>query len=243
MAVSAVILCGGKDPKWGSIASCRALVPVEGKPMFRYVVDACWNAEIDDIIVVGNFLDTSMGYRKVLARGSFIDNIAAGLEVAQCSTVLIATCDLPALTPEAVERFIRDYQAWQKLSVGYSICKAEQCERKFPRMRRTVVRLREGRFTGGNLVLVQRDEILPKLDKIGRLYELRKKPLKLAKMFGWGYFIRLALARLWPGVLGLEDVERRASEILGIQVRAIEADPEVGTDIDFPDQLEAYLRS
>ncbi|HET7375182.1 MAG TPA: nucleotidyltransferase family protein, partial [Anaerolineae bacterium] len=87
----------------------KALIPINGKPMIKWVTDALIGSpHIDRLIIVG--LEQSLGidFRPkpvvfVPAQGKLIQNYIAGVERALQDTsdtrhLLIATCDIPTIT-------------------------------------------------------------------------------------------------------------------------------------------------
>ena len=126
--------------------------------------------------------------------------------------VLVATADLPHLTPEAV-RFLLERAP--EAALVYPIVPKERVEARFPGNRRTYARLREGTFTGGNLLLLDKALFFQALPLARRAVALRKNPLALARMVGLDILLKLLLGRL-----SLLEVEARAKRILGVEARA-----------------------
>lgn len=251
--LSAVILAGGKHPSWRGVLAdgCSwfgrteypALVLVNQKPMYRYVVEALQKAGIYDIVVVGEWTTKrAVGCCTPSAGGeNYIGNLEAGLKAARNDRIILATCDLPALKPESITSFIEHCEIMGNPDIAYPIIPAKECERLFPGMKRTIVKLREDSYTGGNIFLLTRSKILDNLSLIDQLYKLRKNSVKLAGLFGWGTIAKLLAAQVIPGCLSVELLEKRASEMLGLSVKAVVAEADIGADIDTPKQLEAYL--
>lgn len=144
--------------------------------------------------------------------------------------VLVVSCDIPFLTPEAVQDFLGRCDG--TADVYYPIISRDACERQFPDVRRTYARLREGTFTGGNLFLI-RPGILPPLSvRLERLFALRKSPLRLSKELGYGVIGRFLLSALFR-TLSVHALEARVGRIAGLRAKAVISDyPEIGTDID-----------
>jgi hypothetical protein len=148
------------------------------------------------------------------------------------------TAALPFLEAGHVDRFVE--AAPPDAGLAYSVALADECEARFPGVRRTSVRLREGRLTGGNLFLVSRDGSGRLLDRLDQAYSARKSPLKLAAMLGGGTLLRFALAAAVPRSLSVDWLEARVSRLLGCRVCAVlGSDPEVATDVDSLEQLRA----
>ncbi|MFN3690535.1 MAG: hypothetical protein ACK4UU_06395, partial [Fimbriimonadales bacterium] len=119
-------------------------------------------------------------------------------------------------------------------SLTYPVVPADLCRERFPEMKRTTVRLREGEFTGGNLFWARRAVALRELPRMETLYRARKQPGRLAMAIGVGLLLRFLLAKLVsPRLLSIEQIETRVARILKVPVKAIITPyPEVGTDID-----------
>lgn len=239
---TAIVLAGGVlEPEWQarSGVSQRALVPVQGVPMYQHVVQALGQVpEIGEILVVGE-VPEGEGYRIVAPADSLIANVQRGLEQSRYESVLFATADIPFLTPESVQFFLTE-SLRSGAVLTYAVVPAEACRVRFPQLRRTTVRLREGEVTGGNLFWAQRTTALRELSRLEALYHARKYPLKLAAQLGMGLLVRFVLAqKLSPRWLSITQIEQRAAQILGVPVKAIVTPyAEVGADID---QLEHWL--
>jgi hypothetical protein len=89
---------------------------------------------------------------------------------------------------------------------------ADLCRERFPQLKRTTVRLREGELTGGNLFWAQRAVALRELHRLESLYRARKQPMRLALQIGVGLLIRFLLAQyLAPRLLSLSRTSNSAS--------------------------------
>ncbi|MGD9496604.1 MAG: NTP transferase domain-containing protein [Armatimonadota bacterium] len=250
--VPAAILAGGTaSDKVARVAeaACKALVPIQGRPLVCWVADALLSAQrVSDVVVVEGphgALSASPdleGLRIVTAQGpGFIDTLSAAVEAyPEAERVLTATGDLPLLTPDTVDAYVRSCQALQG-EVLYPLVRADEFDRVFPGRRKSTVPLREGRFIGANLVMVSRRFVLEEGPTIAQTFARRKSPLGMCRIFGWSFVLRLVLGRL-----SVADLERRASEMLGATLRAVPAPwPEVAFDVDDGADLELarhYLR-
>lgn len=237
-----IVLAGGTlDPEWQARTGVmyRALVPLNGVPMYLHVVRALRQVpEINEILVVGEVPEDE-GYRVVPPAENVIANVQRGLEHSSHESVLFATADIPFLTPKGVQFFLN--QSLQSgVMLTYAVVPADACRQKFPQLKRTTVRLKEGEVTGGNLFWAQRTIALRELPRLEALYNARKQPIKLAIQFGFGLLVRFVLAQtVSPKWLSIAQIERRAQQILGVPVKAILTPyPEIGTDID---RLEHWL--
>lgn len=252
MKLSAVILAGGTSNEIYVRFGTRywALVPINGKPMIDYVIKAFKEVGIEDIIIVGKWTTGRTPYLgcKVLPGGKrHIDNVEAGLRAAQEERVIVSTCDIPALTTDALKRLITSYQKYTAPVICFPITLVSDCEREFPGMKRTSLPLRgDGVVTAGNIFIVPKNELLERINVIRPLLEHKKDKVRLALRFGLDVLLILLVSKLtkFP-LLRLEKLEARAKKVLGLPVSAEWADPCIASDVDSLDQLgvmEGLLR-
>ncbi len=238
-SMSAVILGGGAHDvlaQHAGVAS-KALVPYAGRPLVAYVLEALRGCPaIGDIVYVGEKAPvvTEVVTQIVPAGETFIESLSLGLEAAlglePQASVLVTTADLPWLRSEAVADFVR---AAQGADLAYPVIRKETAQAQFPGQRRTFVRLREGRVTGGNMMLLSPRMVPVLLPFAERAYQDRKNPLALARLFGFDFILRLLV-----GQLGLRAIEARAGQILGLPVRAlVTPHAGIGADVDCPEHL------
>ncbi|MDW8107768.1 MAG: nucleotidyltransferase family protein [Armatimonadota bacterium] len=239
---TAVVLAGGElDAEWQARtnARSRAEVVVGDAPMYQHVVRALRGVEaVRHILLIGD-APQGEGYTVLPAGASLLENVRLGLERSPTDSVLFATVDLPFLTAESV-RFFLEQSVASGASLTYAVVPAALCRERFPQLKRTTVRLREGEVTGGNLFWARRAVALQQLHRLEALYRARKQPARLALQIGVGLLLRFVLAQLLsPRLLSLRDIEKRVERILHTPVKAIITPyPEVGTDID---RLEHWL--
>jgi molybdopterin-guanine dinucleotide biosynthesis protein A len=175
--------------------------------------------------------------------GGVLDNLSAGLAAlaeagrpSPGTSVLVAAADVPLLTSGAVAAFLDGAQAIGS-GVVYAIVPRDDVDRAAPGIRKTFVRLADGVFTGGSLVLLRPGAFERTRPLIERAVRARKRPWELARLFGFGTIVGLVTGRLRIAAL-----ERRA-EALGVQARAVVCrDAGVALDVDTPEML-AFVRS
>ncbi|HEV3156144.1 MAG TPA: nucleotidyltransferase family protein [Candidatus Baltobacteraceae bacterium] len=138
------------------------------------------------------------------------DSLRSGIHgLPQDERVLIVPSDLPFVTREALEEFIR-IVGERDPDLAYACLERTIHEATYPGAPHTWARLREGSFCGGGAIALK-PSILDKLEGfLDRLGAARKNPLRLAALFGWDVLLRFAL-----GNLDIADVESRASSLLG----------------------------
>ncbi|HHW39610.1 MAG TPA: NTP transferase domain-containing protein [Syntrophomonadaceae bacterium] len=247
--VNAVILAGGgsiHDRSTPDEGPNKALVGIGSCQMVDYVVNALRRSPgVAGIVLVGpeslqESLREPQGILFAAAGRSPLGSFAAGVAVLDglpdrggTEWVLACTGDIPFLTPEAVADFL-DRCRRREADVYYPIIPREAAEEKFPGVRRTYVRLQEGSFTGGNLFLANRriiDDCLPRAEEFIRL---RKKPVALAGLVGFGILLKYLCGRL-----RLQEAERRVCSLFGIRGAAVITPyAEIGVDVDKPSDLE-----
>lgn len=240
-AVPCIVLAGGRaseEMRTATGPSVLPLVPIAGRPMLAYVLDALSRSQcLKGVWVVGPAeLQPVVGDAVLVPEaGSMLENIQAGISACKAEGfVLLCTADVPFLTPSAVESFVSDAVA-TGADMCYPIVAKEAVQARFPAMRRTFVRTRDGVFTGGNMVLV-RESFFPSLaSAVERLRAARKSPLRLAAFLG-----PIVILRLLTGTVSIRGVEARAARLFGGTLRAIVSQhPELAADVDKPEDLAA----
>lgn len=252
MRVDAVVLAGGRNSAEMAAATGvenRALTPLGARTMLDYVTSALHGTpSIGEIYVVGE-VPAGPDYHNVRGGETLPDNLMAGVRAAEAGggrdRVLISTSDIPFLTPEAVEDFlVRAVQSGADLCCSY--VPVDLCYARFPDMKRTAVKLREGSLTLGNLMLVNPHFLRTHQETISRAYAARKSPVQVARMLGLGLLARLLLAQFFaPSLLTVGALEQSVSRLLGSGARAagIRSEyPEIGTDVDKPEDVAIARR-
>ena len=226
-------------------ADRKALIPIAGQPMIKWVTDALIGSRyIDRVIVIG--LDESCGIdfgsKPVIfipAQGRLIANYVAGVERALQDTadrqhILIGACDIPLITAAIVDEHIAG-MLQSDHDVYYSIIRKETMLTKFPASRRSYARIREGIFCGGSLHMISGRVMDSDTRQLWHaLLEARKNVFRQASLVGFDVLLRLI-----TGTLSLAAAEQRADQILGVRCRAfVTPHAEIGMDVDKAFQLE-----
>jgi len=244
--LNAIILAGAQAIKGRNDSGNKALYCINGKAMIEYVIDAVRKADgIGKIVVVGpkaQLQEILYGKADAIidSDGSVMDNVMAGVRYCGYDNdVLICTSDIPLITPEAINDFIAKSKA-EGADFCYPIVEKQVNERKFPGIERTYVKIKEGRFTGGNIFYVNPRVIEKGFRMADRLIKSRKNPVKVARILSLDFMIRLLL-----GNLTISGAEKKFSKITNIRAKAIISEyPELGNDVDKPSDLaivEAHL--
>ncbi len=236
MKVDAVVLAGGDGAIIDPAVRIKGLVPIAGKPMVEWVVDALRAAtSIGEVAVVvptaeglGAWADKAD--KIVVSEGRFVDNVIAGVDSFRNDrSVLVTTGDLPALTPEAVDDFVAQSLA-RGADFSYPLVRKSDMLEQFPGSERTFVKIASGPVTGGNMMVLT-PALVAQAKEIGqRFFETRKSPLRMAQVVGVPFIIKMAL-----GILNPTDVELKLGEILGGTCSAIyTSHASIGADVDKP---------
>jgi GTP:adenosylcobinamide-phosphate guanylyltransferase len=235
MKVGAMVLAGGEGAVIDPLVRVKGLVPIAGRPMIEWVVQALHDAETIAQIAVVIPGDTKTGPwaqlvdHLVLSDSSFIDNALAGFEALGDQPVLAATGDLPALTPEAIDDFVSQSLA-SGAEFAYPLVRATDMEQQFPGSHRTYVRVAGGRVTGGNMMFLLPQLVRRNRDLGQRLFETRKSAVGMARVIGASFMFRYLTGRL-----RVNDVERKMEELLGAKCSAIYTrHASIGADVDKP---------
>lgn len=224
----------------------KAFIPINGKPLLAYILEGLSRApSIKNIVVVGPVEDLSelqkAGYSFTLIpeAGSMLDNAAAGLAaVEQTQHCLIVSGDIPLLDEVVVEAFLKLCEPFDA-DFYYPILSRESCEGRFPETKRTYVRLQEGTFTGGNIVLLKPAWFFNNRHRLEIFIASRKKPLKLLRMLPPLFIIKFFLRRL-----KVADLEQKMSELMLLKARAVPCDlVAIGTDVDKPSDLAVIRKA
>lgn len=235
--MTAVVLAGGPTDEVCASqpgAPNKAFVRVAGRTLVERVLTALRAApDVERIVVVA---PPSMHGDASLALADerrpdgarITESLRSGLQnFPPDDAVLVATSDLPVLSPRAVSDFIARALALEA-DAGYGCVERSVHLAKYPDVPHTWARLRDGTFCGGGLMTL-RPRVLPVLEAfIERLGAARKKPWRLASIFGYAVLTKYAL-----GQLTIAQAEARAGELLGAPVRAVISPyPETAVNVD-----------
>jgi GTP:adenosylcobinamide-phosphate guanylyltransferase len=141
--------------------------------------------------------------------------------------VLIVASDLPILSVPAIDDFAARTSALNA-DVVYGCVERNVHVASFPQVPHTWARMRDGTFCGGGIVAMK-PRALPLLERfIERLGAARKRPIRLASLFGWDVLLRFAVRQMT-----VAQAEARATKILGAPVRALVSPfAETGVNVD-----------
>ena len=238
--MKAIILAGEGSQDLKYFEQGKALAGFMGKPLIEYTIDALIHSEmVDYILVVGNkkALTPVIGNKvdKIIEQeNDILDNLIKGLSYFNGEeNIIVATCDIPLITPDSIRYFI-DRASDLRADLCYPIIEKSLYISKYPDARRTYVILKDGEFTGGNLIIFNPYKIKAIENQIRFLINNRKNPLKMARALGMFITVQLLLRQL-----AIKKIETYAQKKFNIKGRAmIIPYPEVGSDIDRVEDIE-----
>jgi hypothetical protein len=258
----AVVLAGGdRDDRLAATvgAASKALVPLRDVAMGAYVAHALRaSGVVDRVIWVGatdsvirRFVDVelpsgqrmvdslslglgaALGWAADLGRGTRPGG-QPGEAVAPEPRFMVVTADLPWWDADGVAAFVRYAPA---VDLVYPVVREADALARFPEQKRTYARIRDGRFTGGNAILLTPRAVTRLLPVVDAAFNARKQPWQLARIVGFR-----TLLGLLTGTVRLSAIEARIERLLGVTARAfVTSDAAIAADVDDPAHLPATL--
>jgi GTP:adenosylcobinamide-phosphate guanylyltransferase len=253
--MDAIVTAGGipapGDPLYAySRGKSKSLIPLGGRPMIQWVLDALAGADrIRRVVVVG--LDAASGVRcgdKPMGfapnQGDMVSNIEAGVrwiaaEDPNADKILLASSDIPLITADMVNWVINTVQATD-YDLYYSVVEKGVMERRFPGSKRSYITTKDAVVCGADLNVLQVRAVLDNSERSlwGKVVEARKNAFKQAQLVGFDILLLLLTRQIT-----LEYAERTVSRRLGIRGHLLRCPfAEVGMDVDKPFQLEMVQR-
>lgn len=218
----------------------KAYIEIAGKKMIEHVLEKFSNIDgIEKRILLlpeQSVPPTGELFRNCIFRdggGTITDSLFNGLAAATARNVLIAPCDIPLISKEAIDDFLEKCMA-DKAQFCYSYLSRENSEKKFPKLKHTYAKLRSGVYCGGSLFLLKNSDLEQFKSIFNRITAARKNIFQMAKILGFGILIKYLI-----GNLTVEELEKKASEILNMEAKGIESSyPEIAFNVDSLSQLE-----
>jgi len=218
----------------------KALIMINNKPIIEYIVDALNNSEnIDRILVVGpkNKLHPYIGKKveEILNSGkSILENMEIGLNYFNSTdNLLLLASDIPLITPEAIDEFLRICTK-RKAQIGYPMITKENIVKKYPETKRTYIKMKEGTFCGGNIAFFKPEVFFQNKKLIKELFDNRKDTWKYVKILGLKFILKFLFK-----TLTFEEIEKRVTDVLGYNSIAAEISyPEIMIDLDKTSDLK-----
>jgi GTP:adenosylcobinamide-phosphate guanylyltransferase len=245
-AVDALVLAGRRRGEADPLASIdnvphKALLVAGGKPLIRRVAEALKSSgrvarirvaasedvrtEIDDALSGLN------GWEFVDAAGSPANTVLSALEtLAGDNALLVTTCDHALLTGEMIRSFL---DSARNSDAAAACVDRAVYEARFPKSRRTFVRLKDLSFSGANMFWFAGARARGLADFWRRLEAKRKNPAAMAREIGVLTALSYACGQMTKA--GLEKTIRRRT---GVDARLVPlATAEAAIDVDKPEDL------
>src|SRR3990172_10869970 len=153
-----VLAGGGGEPGLDPGVPNKGFIPLAGGGVVGHVVRARQSARgVGRIAAVG----PAEPLRAVLPpeitpvddAGGIMDNVVRAITIlGPAARTLVVASDIPLLTPRAVEDFLSACEN-NSADFHYAIVPQEVVERAYPGARKTFVRVADGTFTGGSVIL------------------------------------------------------------------------------------------
>lgn len=249
MKLHAVVLAGGllspEDPLYPAAPNGRrSLIPIHGKPMAQWVMDALTASDVvEGITVIGLSADSGLHTSKPLDfmpdAGGMFENIHAGVLRAadlnpEQDKVIVASADIPAVRPEMIDWLIAQVVQHPDALIYYNVIEQSAMEARFPQAARSYVRFRDIAVCGGDLNVIDRRLFTVERPIWKRLTDARKQPLRQAGLLGLDTLALVALH-----AITLDKAVIKICRKLDLEGKAlINPYPEMAMDADKPHQLE-----
>ena len=242
---TAIVLAGKRNDN-DPVASIfgykyKALVPLMGRPMISYAVDALRESpSVGDIHVVfdgqeelfascsklKDELDAA-NVKVVATAKSICQSIIKAIEETGSQfPYLVTTADHALLIPEVVDYFCVEAQHLKGFGAGF--VEEKYIKAMHPESKRTYLPFKDTRLSGANLFAVMSKDSVKILEFWKNVENERKSPFKLFKAFGFINLVGLMLRRFT-----VKEAFKRASKVLGAEGVAIKLPyAEAAIDVD-----------
>ena len=250
MKMDAIIGAGGQikqdDPltELMDIGISKALLPIAGKPMIQWTLDAVSKTDqIDNVIIIGlnkshNLSCENKTIYYLENQDSIFENARAGCKLAlklkpTADKVLWISADLPLIESKMLDWFITTVKDTNH-ELYYQIIDQSVMEQKFPQSKRTYTTLKNRTVCGGDVSAVNPNIASNIHPAFKRISEARKSVIKQASLIG-----------LWPLILMLTKqmnttrAEKLIQNRLGLDGIFVDTPyAEMGMDVDKPEQYQ-----
>jgi GTP:adenosylcobinamide-phosphate guanylyltransferase len=234
--VNALILAGDRNES----GKPKALLQIAKKYMIEYLIQSLKDSGcVSNIYVVGDeILHQAIGHEVngiIKPESSIISNLKKGIEtIGDYNTpVIICTSDIPMVSGEAILDFVEKSTS-SGLDFIYPIIDKKLNDEKYPEVKRTYVKIKEGTFTGGNIIYMNPKIVGKVTNKAELLIKYRKKPFKMGQVLGFMFLIKLLF-----GKVSIPSARKKVDKMFGIKADALLTQyPEIGNDVDKPSDLE-----
>jgi hypothetical protein len=255
--LTVVIFAGGKldrkfQKKTGRFYSHQLVI--RGKTLLNITLDAIWEAglatEQKRPHLIADDVHVSKHYHIIEPGETLSSNVYDTLKKATIEFVLFVAVDMCDLNAEALRHLMSLIELWletpDSIDVFYPVTHITSCTRKYPSIKLTALPFKGEKLTGGNVFFLRRESILKHWDLIIKAINARKRPLKLAKLFGSDIVKRLIYSKIGAKLgidkyhLSVSELEQAALEKIGLRCKVLRGKGhELGLDIDNLKRYEA----
>lgn len=242
--LQAVVLTGKRDSHNPLIAGLglqsKAMLPLLGKPMVLYVLEALAAMEHQPAIYVSAgdpdvlSLNTSIPFQIVPTEERAVLSMLKSMErLPEPEWVLFVSGDHPLLTAEMVNYFVNE-TIRRDLTFGVAAVRRSQVNRLYPYSRRTYFPVKHDAYSGGNLFLINSRQFQGSAAFMETIDRNRKKPWKNLFMLD-----PITMLRIFLRQLDIHEVSRYGSRLFGCNAGIIDMPfAECCMDVDKPSDHE-----
>jgi GTP:adenosylcobinamide-phosphate guanylyltransferase len=218
--IAAVILAGGSTEeslREYTDAPSKSFIDIAGKPMVEYVIDSLKKVKpVSRIILVSdpdNITDEIRTKVDIIAPDgkTIMHSLRSAVDHLDSTPqyLLILPCDVPLITPEAIDDFISRSLS-PPVDITYGYLSRSDSESVFPDVRRTYIKIKDGTFCGTGLFMMKLDVIETCENLFKKLTGNRKNIFALVSLLGPVIILKYLLK-----ILTVKDAEKRMSKLMG----------------------------
>ena len=213
----------------------KALLPILGRPMTDYVLDALdaspslkapfWVSGLDKNLIRKDLNQSP-------SEGGPASSVVAAAQAGLPYPFMVTTCDHPLLSADMVETFIKGAQE-SGVDFALGLASKTVIQPAYPETKRTYLKFKDDSVSGCNLFYVRNEAGLEAVKFWRAAQHDRKKPVKLARRVGFGLLLRYISGRLT-----LDGAFKHASNKLKIKAKPVMLPfAEAAIDVDKPSDL------
>lgn len=246
--LNVIVTAGGSpvpsDPLYAlTRGGIKAMLPIAGKPMIQWVLDALGASDhVESVTVVGLSPMTDLTCAKPLTLLPENTHLLAGLQDAantlranhpEARYALILTCDIPAVTPAAIDWMATQVQA-DDADFYYTFIDRANMEARFPQTRRAWSQLKDRQVCSAELTGVRLDRIDSGHPFLEKLLLSHRSPLRQVSLIGYDTMFLLLVRQLT-----LPEAEKSINQRFKMNARALLCPfAEAGMDLTHPQHFE-----
>lgn len=231
-----IILAGEQSNKNWNEHSSKALFRINGKAMSEYVINAVRDAkDINKVIIIGDKekLEGALKDKPdafIASTGSILEDLNSGINyLGKELPVLACTSDIPMITAAAINEFV-DKSKLLNADLCYPLIEKKFMNNRFPEIELSFLKIRDGSFTGGNIIYVNPNVNKNGLAFVEKILEFKKNPVKMTGILGFSLMLEYSM-----GTLTIEKIEKKFSNAANIKIRSVKScHPELAFDVDRP---------